>query len=70
MKQEHDRNKITTIIKKSIINPSYRVVIYKDYINEVWLFDNSEKDLATAYFNKFVSSGKEAKLFERVWQEV
>lgn len=59
----------TTIHREYIRNPSYKIVLIKDNTTDVWLFDNSEKDLVDKYYQRFISDGLSVKLFERLWQE-
>jgi hypothetical protein len=62
--------KTVRTIRGGIINPSFIVIIITDECDELWLFTETEKDLAISYYWRFKSEHKNVKLLERSWKEV
>ena len=57
-------------IRGGIINPSFIVIISNEEYDELWLFNEIERDLAISYYSRFKEEDKNVKLLERSWREV
>jgi hypothetical protein len=63
--------KAVRTIRGGVLNPSFIVIISSLDYDELWLFNEAEKDLAISYYWRFKGEGKDSvKLLERSWKEV